>query len=93
MPKYSNDYFGRQQRLADQEREAMRHTLKIQDADFKKPKSYDRRGEGGTKVAPMPGGVYYEEPNMLRKFLDYLRITPPDQRFIAPKPAGRQGYI
>ena len=94
MPtKYSgNDYFARQQRLADQEEEAMRNILKIRDMEPKREQSYDRKGEGGTKTAPMPG-VTYDEGNIVDNLLDFLKIKPRQKRFTKPKPAGRSGFI
>ena len=88
-----NDYFSRQKRLDKQQTEAMRGLLKINESESKFEQSFDRKGYGGKPTAPMPGVTYYEEPNMLRKFLDYLRITPSEQRFVKPKPAGRSGFI
>ena len=89
----SNYYFSRQKRLDKQQTEAMRGLLKINESESKFEQSFDQKGEKGIRVAPMPGVTYYEEPNMLRKFLDYLRITPSEQRFTKPQPAGRSGFI
>ena len=93
MPKYKgNDYFTNQRRLSDQQDAAMKSILKISESDFGKAKAYDRRGEGGAKVAPMPG-TYYDEGNLVDKLLDFLKIKPRKGRFKKPKPAGRAGFI
>ena len=93
MPKYKgNDYFTNQKRLSDQQDAAMKSILKISESESKHPQSYGREGEGGTKVAPMPG-TYYDEGNFVDKVLDFLKIKPRKGRFKKPKPAGRAGYI
>ena len=71
MPIYSKDYFGRQKRLADQERDAMRNLIKIGESDFGKTKSYYHQGS-----AKMPGVTYYTPPSLLEKLLDVLKIKP-----------------
>ena len=82
-----NDWFTRQQRLADQERMAMRDLLRITEGEPKREQSYDPSGS-----SRMPG-VVYDEGGIVDKILDILKIKPRKGRYTKPTPAGRSGFI